>query len=76
MCSNRLTGYSLLQKLHGVLIHTKTRNALRVSPADENDYVTERNKPLPNRMHGVIQSKLSVLLSQCGKRYQLQNEVT
>lgn len=32
------------------------------SPTIENDYATERNKPMPNIIHGAIQTKISFLL--------------
>ncbi|MCB0519570.1 MAG: Uma2 family endonuclease [Lewinellaceae bacterium] len=46
------------------------------SPAIESDYETERNKPMPNRIHGTIQTRLVVLLDQYSDRYQFSSEVT
>ncbi|TAK43493.1 MAG: Uma2 family endonuclease, partial [Saprospiraceae bacterium] len=43
----------------------------------ETDYETERNKPMPNIIHGTIQTKISVLLTiQYGDRFDFPNEVT
>jgi Uma2 family endonuclease len=42
-----------------------------------NSYVTERNKPMPNRIHGVIQSALSFLLIRdYSNDYQLVSELS
>ncbi|TAK42194.1 MAG: Uma2 family endonuclease [Saprospiraceae bacterium] len=41
------------------------------------DYQTERNKPMPNRIHGVIQTDLATLLkNEYGDRFQISSEVT
>ncbi|MEM6317960.1 MAG: Uma2 family endonuclease [Bacteroidota bacterium] len=40
-------------------------------------YETERNKPLPNLIHGVIQTKISTLLTlDYGKEYLFPNELS
>lgn len=52
---------------------------LMESPATEqlSDYETERNKPMPNRIHGVIQTDISSLLkSKYSDKYQIPSEVT
>jgi len=42
--------------------------------AVETDYETERNKPMPNIIHGTIQTKISVLLTiQYGDRFDFPN---
>ncbi len=40
------------------------------------DYETERNKPMPNRIHGAIQRKIGVLLDKYDDRYLISSEVT
>ena len=40
------------------------------------DYETERNKPMPNTIHGVIQRKLSALLDKYENQYLIASEVT
>ncbi len=43
----------------------------------ESDYETERNKPMPNRIHGVIQHKIGFLLElQYADRFQFPNELS
>ncbi|MCB0520884.1 MAG: Uma2 family endonuclease [Lewinellaceae bacterium] len=43
----------------------------------EPDYETERNKPMPNRIHGHIQTKLLVRLDQgYGDQFNIESEVT
>ncbi|MEO1263880.1 MAG: Uma2 family endonuclease [Bacteroidota bacterium] len=45
--------------------------------AQVSEYEQERNKPMPNRIHGTIQTKISVLLSiNFGEQYDFPNEVT
>ncbi|MEZ4960491.1 MAG: Uma2 family endonuclease [Saprospiraceae bacterium] len=47
------------------------------SPTTSTDYETERNKPMPNRIHGTIQTKISVMLTiEFGDKYDFPNEVT
>ncbi len=47
------------------------------SPAISTDYETERNKPMPNRIHGTIQTEISFLLkSKYGEKYDFPSEVT
>jgi len=47
------------------------------SPDTRNDYETERNKPMPNKIHGVIQGKLSFLLQlQYGDQFIFPNELS
>ena len=42
-----------------------------------NDYETERNKPMPNRIHGTIQSKLNFQLElNYGEQFDFPNEVS
>ena len=45
-------------------------------PANTQDCETERNKPIPNRIHGTIQTRMVVLLDQYSDRYQFSSEVT
>jgi len=49
---------------------------LTESPAIAQDYETERNKPMPNRIHGTIQTRIVVLLDQYNDRFQFSSEVT
>jgi Uma2 family endonuclease len=49
---------------------------LTESPSTAQDYETERNKPMPNRIHGTIQTRIVVLLDQYSDRYQFSSEVT
>lgn len=42
----------------------------------QENYTTERNKPMPNRIHGAIQHKLSVLLDKYNDRFQFSSEVS
>ncbi len=43
----------------------------------QEDYVKERNKPLPDRIHGCLQAQLNYLLvSDYGDKYLFPNEVT
>lgn len=44
--------------------------------APETDYETERGKPMPNRIHGAIQTKLAVLLNQYDDKFQCPSEVS
>lgn len=45
-------------------------------PETLNDYETERGKPMPNRIHGAIQTKLAVLLNQYSNKFQFPSEVS
>ncbi|HMQ50436.1 MAG TPA: Uma2 family endonuclease [Saprospiraceae bacterium] len=46
-------------------------------PTTTFDYETERNKPMPNRIHGVIQTEISALLkAKYSDTYQIPSEVT
>ncbi|HFA47807.1 MAG TPA: Uma2 family endonuclease [Bacteroidetes bacterium] len=46
------------------------------APATLSDYETERNKPMPNRIHGAIQSQIGFLLkSVYGDKYQFISEL-
>lgn len=43
----------------------------------QSDYESERNKPIPNRIHGVVQSALTIQLDcNCGDRYQFVSELS
>ncbi len=43
----------------------------------ESDYETERNKPMPNRLHGTLQGRItSQLYSRYGDRYEFPTEVS
>ena len=43
----------------------------------QSDYEIERNKPMPNRIHGAIQSALIIQLDRsCSGRYQLISELS
>jgi Uma2 family endonuclease len=46
------------------------------NPATTQDYETERNKPMPNRIHGTIQTRIVVLLDKYSDKYQFSSEVT
>ena len=47
------------------------------NPVVETDYETERNKPMPTRIHGTIQSRINFLLQTAyGDRYDFPNEVS
>ena len=48
---------------------------LTESPAIAQDYETERNKPMPNRIHGTIQTRIVVLLDQYNDRFQDRKSV-
>jgi len=50
--------------------------ALVEVPPNGSDYETERNKPIPNKIHGAIQHKISVLLDQYSDRYLFTTEVS
>lgn len=50
---------------------------LETTPIEVSDYTIERNKPMPNRIHGVIQSAIAYLLyAQYRERYQISSEVS
>ncbi len=43
----------------------------------ETDYETERNKPMPNKLHGILQTEISFLLKlEYGKKYDFPSEVS
>jgi Uma2 family endonuclease len=48
-----------------------------LAAAAKSDYELERNKPMPNRIHGVVQSALIIQLDRsCGERYQFASELS
>ncbi|MEK7254346.1 MAG: Uma2 family endonuclease [Bacteroidota bacterium] len=48
-----------------------------IQTLEQEDYTTERNKPMPNRIHGTLQSAASRLLyNRYGDRYSFPSEVT
>lgn len=50
---------------------------MQEEPVSRSDYETERNKPMPNRIHGTIQTALTVALSVAYPRdFSFPNEVT
>ncbi len=57
-------------------VMTESPAVLTESPAIAQDYETERNKPMPNRIHGTIQTRIVVLLDKYSDRYQFSSEVT
>lgn len=58
---------------HGGIFETAVETELFF----ENDYETERNKPMPNKIHGAIQSKISHLLQNAyGSKFMFPNELS
>lgn len=48
-----------------------------VQPVEKSAYEKERNKPMPNKIHGVLQTKISYLLIKgYGEKYLFSSEVT
>ncbi len=46
-------------------------------PFEEEDYVTERHKPMPNKIHGTLQAQIIFLLKSIyGNKYNPPGEVT
>ncbi len=58
---------------HGDIFETAVETELFF----ENDYEAERNKPMPNKIHGAIQSKISYLLQNTyGDKFMFPNELS
>ncbi|MFN0033760.1 MAG: Uma2 family endonuclease [Saprospiraceae bacterium] len=50
---------------------------LELEAVAEMDYETERNKPMPNRLHGTLQNRIgSILNVEYGDRYEFPTEVS